>query len=218
METVTSRDGTSIAFDLLGTGPPLVLVGGAAQYRAIDPWTAQLAKLLAAEFAVYHYDRRGDGDSGDKAPYDVEREVEDLDALIEHAGEFAVVFGSSSGAVLALRAAYAGVAIRKLVLYEPLFIVDDSRPPLPALMADTGSPTPLEQWSALNVPTLVLDSSESAPFQHNACDLLAATLLRSERQTLAGQLDEVKPDLLARVLAEFSIRENGVTGGAAQAA
>jgi hypothetical protein len=85
-------------------------------------------------------------------------------------------------------------------------------------MADTGSPTPLEQWSALNVPTLVLDSSESAPFQHNACDLLAATLLRSERQTLAGQLDEVKPDLLARVLAEFSIRGNGVRRGAAQAA
>jgi pimeloyl-ACP methyl ester carboxylesterase len=132
MQTVTSRDGTSIAFDRVGTGSPLVLVGGALRHRAIDPRTAKLAELLAADFAVYHYDRRGRGDSADKAPYDVDREIEDIDALIEHAGEFAVVFGISSGAVLALRAAYAGVAIRKLALYEPPFIVDDSRPPLPA--------------------------------------------------------------------------------------
>lgn len=132
METVSSRDGTSIAFDRVGTGPPLVLVGGALQYRAIDQRTARLVDLLAAEFAVYHYDRRGRGDSADRAPYDVDREIDDIDALIAHAGEFAVVFGISSGAVLALRAAYAGVAIRKLALYEPPFIVDDSRPPVPA--------------------------------------------------------------------------------------
>src|SRR5262245_36426832 len=122
MGIVTSRDGTSIAFDRIGMGSPLVLVGGALQYRAIDRRTAQLAELLAAEFAVYHYDRRGRGDSADRATYAVDREIEDLDAVIAHAGEMAVVFGSSSGAVLALRAAYAGVAIRKLALYEPPFI------------------------------------------------------------------------------------------------
>jgi pimeloyl-ACP methyl ester carboxylesterase len=132
METVTSRDGTSIAFERIGTGSPLVLVEGALQDRAIDPRTARLAELLAAEFAVYHYDRRGRGDSADRAPYDVDREIDDLDALIAHAGEFAFVFGMSSGGVLAIRAAYAGVAIRRLALYEPPFIVDGSRAPLPA--------------------------------------------------------------------------------------
>jgi pimeloyl-ACP methyl ester carboxylesterase len=263
METVTSRDGTSIAFDRIGTGSPLILVGGALQYRAIDERIAHLTELLAAEFAVYHYDRRGRGDSTDTAPYDVDREIEDLDALIEHAGEFAVVYGESSGAVLALRAAYAGVAIRKIALYEPPFIVNDSRPPLPAdylstlrdlaaaerlgdavayfmteaaglpdesvasmrdepfwpafeavahtlaydaaVIADTGngSPRPLEQWSKLNVPTLVLDGSESPLHQHSACDLLAATLSRVERQTLTGQSHEVEPDVLAPVLVEF---------------
>jgi pimeloyl-ACP methyl ester carboxylesterase len=80
---------------------------------------------------VYHYDRRGRGDSGDTAPYAVEREIEDIDALIQEAGGSAFVFGMSSGAVLALHAAAAGLAITKLALYEPPFMVDDTRPPLP---------------------------------------------------------------------------------------
>lgn len=131
MDTVHSHDGTPIAFDRLGAGPALILVGGAFQYRAIDPRTARLAELLAPRFSVYHYDRRGRGDSGDTAPYAVAREVEDLDALIAAAGGSALVFGMSSGAALALEAAKRGLAITKLALYEPPFIVDDSRPPLP---------------------------------------------------------------------------------------
>ena len=131
MESVTSRDGTEIAFDRQGAGPPVVLVGGAFQHRAIDPRTAQLAELLAERFSIYHYDRRGRGDSGDAEAHSSEREIEDLEALIEAAGGSACVFGNSSGAVLALDAAASGLAIERLGLYEAPFIVDASRPPVP---------------------------------------------------------------------------------------
>ncbi len=130
MKQVLSKDGTKIAFDQSGEGAPVILVGGALQYRAIDPSTAQLAALLAENFTVFHYDRRGRGDSGDTPPYAVEREIEDLSALIDVAGGSAGVFGMSSGAVLALRAS-GSLKITQLALYEPPFIVDDSRPPLP---------------------------------------------------------------------------------------
>ena len=130
MDTVTSKDGTLIAFDRWGEGPAVILAGGAIQHRAIDPNTARLAELLAPKFTVYHYDRRGRGDSGDTAPYAVEREIEDIDALIQDAGGSAFLFGMSSGAVLILEAADRGLAIKKLALYEPPFMIDDSRPPL----------------------------------------------------------------------------------------
>src|SRR5947208_11571246 len=110
MNQVISKDGTVIAFDRLGEGPALILVGGAFQHRAIDPRTAQLAALLARHFTTFHYDRRGRGDSLDTQPYTVEREVEDLDALIKEAGGEAAVFGMSSGGVLALEAAKSGLA------------------------------------------------------------------------------------------------------------
>jgi pimeloyl-ACP methyl ester carboxylesterase len=128
MTTATSRDGTTIAFDTSGEGPPLVVVGGALNDRHA---AATLARLLAPSFTVYTYDRRGRGDSSDTPPYAVEREVEDLLALVEDTGGTAFAFGHSSGAVLALEAALETPDIAKLVLYEPPFIVDDSRPPLP---------------------------------------------------------------------------------------
>jgi pimeloyl-ACP methyl ester carboxylesterase len=128
MNDVTSKDGTTIAFDRSGAGRPIVLVGGALSDRSA---AGPLAALLAPHFTVFAYDRRGRGDSGDTPPYAVEREVEDLDALITEAGGSASVFGHSSGAVLALEAAALGLAITKLALYEPPFIVDDSRPALP---------------------------------------------------------------------------------------
>jgi pimeloyl-ACP methyl ester carboxylesterase len=131
MGTVISKDGTPIAFDDYGAGPPVVLVGGAFQYRAFDPRTAELARLLSARFRVFHYDRRGRGGSGDTAPHAVQREVEDLQAIIAGAGGPASVFGMSSGAVLALEAAARGTPITRLALYEAPFIVDDSRPPFP---------------------------------------------------------------------------------------
>ncbi len=121
MQKVTSKDGSEIAFDKIGQGPALILVGGAFQHRAIDPQTAQLAALLSPHLTVFHYDRRGRGDSGDTPPYAVEREVEDIQALIAKAGGSAFVFGMSSGGVLALKAAARGLAITKLVFYEPPF-------------------------------------------------------------------------------------------------
>ena len=130
MNTATSRDGTTIAFETRGEGPPLIVVGGALNTRQA---ASTLAELLAPSFSVYAYDRRGRGDSGDTPPYAVDQEVEDLRALVEGAGGTAFAFGHSSGAVLALEAAASASApgITKLVLYEPPFIVDDSRPPLP---------------------------------------------------------------------------------------
>jgi pimeloyl-ACP methyl ester carboxylesterase len=130
---VVSRDGTTIAFDCTGNGPALILVGDAFQHRSFDPRTGRLAELLSADFTVYHYDRRGRGDSADTAPYAVQREVEDIDALIQDAGGSAYVFGmSSSGAILTVEAAAAGLAISKLAVYEPPAAVGDSRPTLPA--------------------------------------------------------------------------------------
>src|SRR5260370_21101604 len=108
MHTITSPDGTTIAYDRTGAGEPLVLVGGAFSYRRY-PAQVKLAELLAARFTVYSYDRRGRGDSGDTAPYAVEREIEDLAAVIGAAGGRAHVWGLSSGAVLALEAPAAGV-------------------------------------------------------------------------------------------------------------
>ena len=127
MQKVKSRDGTTIAFESSGSGPAVILVGGALSGRSA---AAPLAKALSEYFTVVAYDRRGRGDSGDTAPYAVGREVEDIDALIGAAGGSAFVHGHSSGAALALEAAAAGLAIPKLALYEPPFIVDDSRPPL----------------------------------------------------------------------------------------
>ncbi len=129
MRTVTSRDGTPIAFDQSGEGPALVLVAPAFGTRAAQ---ASLAAPLAQDFTVFAYDRRGRGDSGDTAPYGVEREIEDLGAVIDVAGGSAFVFGHSSGAALALDAAQMlPTKITKLALYEPPFIVDDSHAPAP---------------------------------------------------------------------------------------
>lgn len=129
MRKVTSKDGTPIAFDQFGEGPALILVAGATATRVAE---TSFAKTIAPHFTVYAYDRRGRGDSGDTAPYAVEREVEDIEALIDEAGGSAFVFGHSSGAVLALEAArLLPNKITKLAIYEPPFIVDDSRPPAP---------------------------------------------------------------------------------------
>jgi pimeloyl-ACP methyl ester carboxylesterase len=131
MNTALSTDGTAIAYETCGEGPPLILVDGALCYREMGPSRA-LAKVLSEHFTVIRYDRRGRGESTDTAPYSVEREIEDLAALIAAAGGCAYVCGVSSGAVLALDAAARGLPITALALYEPPFIVDGSRPPAAA--------------------------------------------------------------------------------------
>jgi pimeloyl-ACP methyl ester carboxylesterase len=124
---VFSKDGTAIAFDRIGYGPPVILIDGALCYRGMGQ-SGQLAELLAPHFTVFTYDRRGRGASGDTLPYAVEREVEDIAALLSEAGASAFVWGTSSGAVLALEAATCLSGIKKLALYEAPFIVDDTRP------------------------------------------------------------------------------------------
>jgi pimeloyl-ACP methyl ester carboxylesterase len=123
---VVSGDGTHIAFDRVGDGPPVILVVGALCSRKLGPGV-KLAPALAEQFTVFTYDRRGRGDSGDGGRYAVEREIEDLEALIREAGGSAFVFGHSSGAVLALEAAAHGLPIERLALYEAPLIVDRSR-------------------------------------------------------------------------------------------
>ncbi|MCR6490386.1 alpha/beta hydrolase [Amycolatopsis sp. OK19-0408] len=131
MSTTVSADGTKIAYTRAGSGPALVLVDGAMSYRGSSPNDA-LAKELAARFTVHTYDRRGRGESADTGPYAVEREVEDIAALIKEAGGEAFLFGISSGAALALEAANQGLPVPKLAVYEPPFIIDDTRAPVGA--------------------------------------------------------------------------------------
>src|SRR5216683_3588446 len=118
MNTVTSKDETKIAYDKIGRGPAVILVAGALCSRSF--WSGpELAKLLAPHFTVYNYDRRGRGDSGDTKPYAVEREVEDIEALIDEAGGAACLYGHSSGAALALEAAIRlGKKVTKLAMYD----------------------------------------------------------------------------------------------------
>lgn len=168
--SVRSADDTPIAFDRTGDGPPLILVGGALSDRTS---AAPLAALLTPRFTVYAVDRRGRGDSGDTPPYAVEREVEDLEALIDDAGGSAFVFGHSSGAALAIEAAVRGLPILKLALYEPPFIVDDSRAPLPddyvrtlQELASTGRPGDAVAYfmtTGVGLPSETVEQMRHAP-------------------------------------------------------
>jgi pimeloyl-ACP methyl ester carboxylesterase len=132
MEKTISRDGTIIAFDRLGDGPPIVLLPGGSVDRMSN---AGLAAELANHLTVYNVDRRGRGDSGDTLPYAVEREIEDIAAVLEVAGGQAHLYGTSSSAALAMEAAAAGLPVLKLVMWEPPYNIN-GRPDLPA---DTAS-------------------------------------------------------------------------------
>jgi pimeloyl-ACP methyl ester carboxylesterase len=133
VQTVKSKDGTAIAFERSGKGPVVILVGGALSDRRGG---AGLAERLAPHFTVINYDRRGRGSSGDTQPYDVAREVEDIEALIDDGGGAAHFFGASSGAALALEAATRLPGkVKRAALFEPPFVTDDSRPPIPPDLA-----------------------------------------------------------------------------------
>src|SRR5437868_7048508 len=121
MPTVTSKDGTAIAYSVQGSGPALVLVDGALCSRNFGPMPGY-SKLLTDSFTVYWYDRRGRGESGDTPPFAVQREVEDLAAIIRVAGGTPYVFGASSGAALGLQGAAAGLPIKKLLMYEAPYV------------------------------------------------------------------------------------------------
>jgi pimeloyl-ACP methyl ester carboxylesterase len=202
IRTVTSADGTAIAFDRLGAGPPLIMVVGAFNTRAV---TAPLAAALQERFTIFNYDRRGRGDSGDTAPYAVEREIEDLDAVIAEAGGSAAVFGYSSGANLALLAAARGTAISELALYEPPFLVNGSQPRPPADLAEQiaglvaagrrGDAVELFQTKAIGMPEDVVTQMRHAPFRPSL-EELAHTLAYDA--TIIGDLT-LPTELLASI-------------------
>lgn len=169
MDLLTSKDGTAIACDRVGDGPALVLTVGAFCDRGT---VAPVAALLADRFTVYTYDRRGRGGSGDTPPYAVEREIEDLAAVIEAAGGSAAVYGHSSGAALALEAALRGLPITALALYEAPYMVGEAHPPqdyverLFAFAAAGQRTEAVEYWlgPVVGVPAPVIEGMRSAPF------------------------------------------------------
>ncbi|WP_433163716.1 alpha/beta fold hydrolase [Kribbella sp. CA-247076] len=181
--TVTSADGTPIVLERYGDGgPAIVLVGGALNDRRTF---VPLAKRLAGQFTVVTYDRRGRGDSGEVLPWAVEREIEDLAAVVDAAGGTAYALGVSSGAVFAAEAAAHGVPILGLVLIEPPFIIDDTRPRLgpdfPARLRELveqdryGDAVELFLVHAVEMPAEVLAPMRSAPLWKDL-EALAPTL------------------------------------------
>ena len=225
---VTSADGTSIVFDRSGAGPPIILVHGAFTGRA-HPLLSDVAAALAPWFTVVNYDRRGRGDSGDTQPYAVERELEDLTALLEIADGPAMVFGGSSGAGLALQAAPRNQAISKLAVWEPPYHVDDSAPRLPhdfaarlealvregrrgaavelfmieAAVMGPGNALPADRLAAITQPTLVLTGGNSPAWITNAGKAAAETIPAAAHRVLEGQTHTVSPEALAPEILEF---------------
>ena len=170
IDTLTSSDGTTIAFDRLGEGHPVIVVGGQLCDRAL---TRPTAEELAKHFTVFNYDRRGRGDSGDTAPYAVEREIEDLGVLIAEVGGTASVYGHSSGAALALHAA-AGLPIAKLVMHEPPYNPDgdedrqrDTRKEaehIKTLLAEDRRGEAVEYfWRSIGMPQEMVDEMRHTP-------------------------------------------------------
>jgi pimeloyl-ACP methyl ester carboxylesterase len=181
METVTSNDGTAIGFDRMGNGPSVVLVCGGSVDRMSN---AELAAALADRFTVLNYDRRGRGDSGDTPPYAVQREIEDIDAVIAAAGGSAHLYGTSSGAALALEAAASGLQIDKLALWEPPYIPEGvPRPPADTARTYTelveagrrGDAVEFFMSKVVGLPDEFVAQARSAPFWP-AQEALAHTL------------------------------------------
>lgn len=183
----------TIAFDRLGSGSPIILVLGAFNTRDTG---APLAAALAAEHTVINYDRRGRGGSGDSEPYAVEREIEDLDGLIQIAGGSAAVVGFSSGAALAFAAAAHGLAITRLALFDlPLTVEPPAKPVDHAAALDTlvragrrGDAVEYFQREVVGIPAAVIEQLRGAPFRA-ALEAMAHTLVYDMRIIGSGQLD-----------------------------
>ena len=207
-ETTTSSDGTRLAYDRSGHGPPVILVQGAFNDRQT---TAPLARALS-DFTVLNVDRRGRGESGDTAHYAVAREIEDLAAIIDVAGGRAALFGYSSGANLAVQAAAAGLPITALALYEPAYNAHDRDPRLPGDLprqltelvdaGDRGGAVELYQSVAVGLPDAVVEQLRHAPFRP-AMEAIAHTLAYDAAvvgdRSLPGDLGTVRvPTLVVR--------------------
>jgi pimeloyl-ACP methyl ester carboxylesterase len=186
-----SRDGTSIAYDRQGAGPPVILVGGGLDDGSEN---APLATELADRFTVYNYARRGRGESGDTSPYAVQRELEDLEALLGLAGGSAGVYGVSSGGMFALEAAATGLAIRRLAVYEVPYDTTAE--------AACYGPPPVDRLATITRPTLVLTGG-GAEFFELAADAVAAAMPSAQRVVLEGQGHVADPKAVATALERF---------------
>lgn len=213
MPTVTSPDGTTIAYDQVGTGPVVILVAGAFNDRST---CAALADALRDRYTVVNVDRRGRGASTDAiapedvAGYTVDHEIADLDAVIAATGGEAAVFGFSSGAILALRAADAGSAITKLVMYEPPFAIGDlagsAREGLVARLAELVAAGRLDdavatmQLEGIGLPAELVAQIRQSPMWANLV-AIAQTVVYDATITQAPNLPDVDVPVETLVLA-----------------
>lgn len=193
--TVVSADGTSIALERRGDGPTLILVDGAGAYHAFNPMTS-LANMLGGDFTVVTYDRRGRGRSGDTPPYTVEREVEDIAALIESHGREAFLYGTSSGGLLVLQAAATDLAIPKLAVFEPPLGSEEATDAeftahLVALVeAGRRAEAVAHFYQGIGVPAEVLSGMSSA--DREALEAVAHTLVYDCLVSLATDLETLR--------------------------
>lgn len=216
MRKVISKDGTPIAFDQSGEGPPIILVVGAFNDRSTG---APLAAQLSEHFTVFNYDRRGRGESGDTAPYAIEREIEDLAALLDEAGGSSSVFGYSSGAILALKAKAHGLALSRLALYDPPFLLDDGFPQraqdisvrLTELISSgrRGDAVELFQTEIVGIPAEIVAQMRQAPFRPEL-ENIAHTLVYEA--TILGDMP-----VLAQQLPAITVPTLVISGGNNQA-
>ena len=203
-ETIRSADGTTIAFDVYGDGPPVILVGGAFQHRAIDRSTAALAQRLGERFTAYHYDRRGRGDSTDTQPWAVEREVEDLAALVARAGGEARAYGMSSGGGLVLEAAGRGVPLTRLATYEPPVSTGpedgELAAELAALVAEGRNDDAVARFLSTGMDEASIEAFKQAPmwraFSNLAPTLVYDTTMMADPGLLADRAPRVAVPLL----------------------
>ncbi|MQS13404.1 alpha/beta hydrolase [Streptomyces kaniharaensis] len=218
MNTVVSADGTEIAYSVTGSGPAVVFVDGALCHRAFGPGTA-VAQQLAAHHTVYTYDRRGRGESGDTSPFAVEREIEDLAAVIEAAGGSARVVGVSSGAALALRAAASGVGISRIAVYEPPFSTEDGqRARFTAYLTDLEAALAEERrgdaaarfMTIVGMPAEMVDQMRGAPMWP-AFEAVAPTLAYDAACLGAGTGGSVPVEILAEVAVPALVLDGGAS-------
>ncbi|MFD3401535.1 alpha/beta fold hydrolase [Kribbella sp. NPDC058693] len=184
MPTVTSTDGTGIEYELSGAGPVVVFIGSGPTDRTSN---AELAGLLAGSCTVINYDRRGRGGSGDTAPYAVEKEIEDLQAVVDAAGAPVSLFGDSGGAFLAFRAVAGGMRVDRIAVWEAPYIVPGSRPPVPddyaeqqaalATAGDSGAMAELFLGTAVGMPAEFVAGLKAGPYWSFLADAASPALV-----------------------------------------
>jgi pimeloyl-ACP methyl ester carboxylesterase len=223
MQYITSKDGTRIAYEKAGQGPALVIVGGVLGDHTQH---AGLARLLSEHFTAYNIDRRGHGESGFTAPYAVEREVEDIAAILSEAGGSAFVYGTSALGMLSLEAAARGLASRmkKLAVWEPPYFLEGARPPLPQdyreqlekMLAENRRGDMIELWMtrAVGMPAEFVAQMRHAPFWSGQ-EAFAHTLVYDA--ILTGDFSLPK-ERIATVTVETLVIDGGTTPWLSKAA